>query len=84
MVGLNIDCLTNFCLVLAPPYRGLHFVSPAGWNYPSSVDPSLERAVNFAHDPPSFEQAIVSTNQYDSSIAADEPYVDQYASQRIR
>ncbi|KAI6177050.1 hypothetical protein M3Y97_00865300 [Aphelenchoides bicaudatus] len=62
----------------APPYKGLHFVSPAGWNYPATIDPNLERAINFAHGPPAFDQAIVSTNQYDNTIAAEELYNETY------
>lgn len=74
----------QYCL--APPYRGLHFVSPAGWNYPSTVDPNVERAVNFAQGPPTFEQATVSTNKYDNIPQSDEPnlFIDSPTPRRIR
>ena len=48
-------------------------MSPAGWNYTASVDQNIERVVNLAHGPPTFEQAVIATNQYDSTIPSEEP-----------
>jgi hypothetical protein len=72
--------------VSAPPYHGLHFVTPDGWNYASTVDSNIEKAINFSNGPPAFEQAIVSTNKYDQSLQIEEPsyYNDVQVLRRMR
>jgi hypothetical protein len=64
----------------APPYRGTHYVYPAGWNYSSEVKSGIEVMANFLYDPPSYHDTIGATTTattttittYGSSI--DEKY----------
>lgn len=46
----------------APPYKGTHFVYPAGWNYSNEVNQGTEMIVSFANGPPEYEEAIQATN----------------------
>lgn len=41
-----------------PPFRGVHFVSPAGWNYADGTA-EQERRADFSQEPPAFEQALL-------------------------
>lgn len=44
--------------VLAPAYRGIHHVYPAGWNYTNDMKSGHEIVANFTYDPPSYNDAI--------------------------
>lgn len=69
----------------APSYDGLHFVSPAGWNYSCVVDQNTDQVVNLACGPPTFEQATVSTNQYNTiPVISGEFSLFNEANERMR
>uniref|UniRef100_A0AC34GPV7 FERM and PDZ domain-containing protein 4 n=1 Tax=Panagrolaimus sp. ES5 TaxID=591445 RepID=A0AC34GPV7_9BILA len=46
----------------APPYRGTHYVYPAGWNYSSEVKSGVEIMANFLYEPPSYHDTIGATS----------------------
>ncbi|TKR67771.1 hypothetical protein L596_023868 [Steinernema carpocapsae] len=45
----------------APPYRGIHSVNASSWSYANTVSLGTEMIINFANDPPAYEQAIQAT-----------------------
>ncbi|KAK0418170.1 hypothetical protein QR680_013412 [Steinernema hermaphroditum] len=62
----------------APPYRGIHSVNASTWSYSNSIGLGTEMLINFANDPPVYEQAIQATffnapqgSQPDLSYAED-------------
>lgn len=49
-------------ILLAPPYRGTHFVYPASWNYSPEALSGSEMIVSFASGPPRYEDAMKATS----------------------
>uniref|UniRef100_A0A914XXP6 Uncharacterized protein n=1 Tax=Panagrolaimus superbus TaxID=310955 RepID=A0A914XXP6_9BILA len=59
----------------APPYRGTHYVYPAGWNYSNEVKSGVEILANFLYDPPSYHDTIGATTHGSTNQSNDESVI---------